>query len=396
VVAADACASYGFELPDLGQDILDEARKRARAEVIRFGNPLDLGNISHLSSFSSVVEKALCSAEFDGVVFIQVSQMTIEREVTQQLAKSISALSSRLRKPVAVVMEIPLEERIFMEKNLNFPFFFDPTEAIQSLAIQNQYRKINEKITPAGDLDEATLPVKDIEEWFRTIEREGRQPLLDEAFDLLEMAGVPTVPWRMARSQEEALGAAEDLGYPLALKAVSPSLLHKSDRGGVSLNVSDDKSLLEEYRRLNSISNDISGIMVQKMMPQSREIIIGGKGDPSFGPVILVGLGGIMVEVFRDVQIRLAPIDTATALQMLTALSGADLLGRFRGMQESDRNAAARMMARVSVLMKDFPQIQEMDLNPVALDNGGKGAFALDARILLTKGPGVSKSPRMN
>jgi len=384
VVAADACAMYGFQLPALGQDILDEARKRSRAGVIRFGNPLDLGNISHLSFFSSVVEKALCSADIDGVVFILVSQMTIEREVTQQLSKSLSALSLRLGKPVAVVMEIPLEERILMEKDLDFPFFFDPTEAVQSLAIQNQYRKCNKEITPAVDPDAEPLPAIDIKDWFRTIERENRQPLLHEAFDLLEITGVPTVPWRMARNQEEAVEVAESFGYPLALKAVALSLSHKSDKGGISLNVSDHKTLLREYQRLNSISNDISGIMVQKMLPQSREIIIGGKKDPSFGPVILVGFGGIMVEVIKDVQIRLAPIDTATALQMLTALSGANLLGRFRGMQAADLNAVARMMVKISLLMNDFPQIQEMDLNPVSLDNGGKGAPALDARILLT------------
>ena len=271
-----------------------------------------------------------------------------------------------------------------MEKDLDFPFFFDPTEAVQSLAIQNQYRKCNKEIAPAADFEAETLPVKDIKDWFRTIKRENRQPLLHEAFDLLEIMGVPTVPWRLAKNQEEAVGAAESFGYPLAVKAVAPSLSHKSDKGGISLNVSDEETLQREYQRLNSISNDISGIMVQKMLPQSREIIIGGKRNPSFGPVILVGFGGIMVEVIKDLQIRLAPIDIATALQMITDLSGANLLGRFRGMQEADLNAVARMMVKVSLLMNDFPQIQEMDLNPVSLDNAGKGALTLDARIFLT------------
>ncbi len=120
------------------------------------------------------------------------------------------------------------------------------------------------------------------------------------------------------------------------------------------------------------------------MAPASRELIIGAKRDPSFGPVVLVGLGGIMVEVIKDVSTRLAPVDIKTALQMLGELSGRRILGRFRGMHEADLDAAARILVQVSLLMHHFPQIQELDLNPVSLNDDGKGAVALDARLLLS------------
>jgi hypothetical protein len=134
---------------------------------------------------------------------------------------------------------------------------------------------------------------------------------------------------------------------------------------------------------LQKVSDDILGIVVQKMAPTSRELVIGGKRDPSFGPVVLTGMGGIMVEVMKDVSLRLAPIDTDTAMAMLGELSGKRIFGRFRGMREADLQAAARILVQVSLLMHHFPQIREMDLNPVSLNDDEEGALALDARVLI-------------
>jgi acetyl-CoA synthetase (ADP-forming) len=127
----------------------------------------------------------------------------------------------------------------------------------------------------------------------------------------------------------------------------------------------------------------VVGVVVQKMVTSSRELIMGGKRDSSFGPVVLAGLGGIMVEVLKDVRMRLAPVGEETAARMLRELSGARILGPFRGMPEADIEAAARILAQVSLLMHHFPRIGELDLNPVSLNDDGKGAVALDARLLL-------------
>jgi acetyltransferase len=385
VVAADACARYGFHLPALGRDILDEARSRGRSGVVRAGNPLDLGDVYDLACYFGVVEKALRQEDIDGVVFIQVSQMLTEREATRQLVERLAALSAQFRKPVAVVMEVPLEERLYLEKTLDFPFFLEPTEALQALSVQFRGLKADgaaARVEP--DVD--TIPLGEIERWVRAIEKEERQPLLHESLELLDRTGVATVPWRMVENLDEALEAAGTLGFPVALKAVSPSLLHKSDRGGIALNVRDQELLHREWQRLQHISDDISGIVVQKMAPAARELIIGAKRDPSFGPVVLVGLGGIMVEVLKDVRMRLAPVDSRAALKMLQELAGARILGSFRGMHEADLLSAARILARISQLMHHFPQIRELDLNPVSLDDAGKEAVVLDARVLLTLG----------
>ena len=392
VLAADLCANYGFRLPPLERDILDEAQSRSRAGVIRLGNPLDLGDIFDFSFYISIVEKVLRQKDIDGVVFIYVSQMLTEREATRRFVENMAALSLQSGKPVATVMDIPFEDRVHLEKNSNFPFFLEPAEAVQALAVLSEWSKTDasDRLKPESDTaapshDTLTIPVKKIEKWFGDIGRQNRQPLLHEALDLLDLTGIPTVPWQMARSLDKALEASENLGFPVALKAVSPSLLHKSDKGGLALDVRDAESLRNEWRRLQNVSDDIMGIVVQKMAPASRELVAGGKRDPSFGPVVLTGLGGIMVEVMKDVSIRLAPIDTDAAMEMLGELAGKRILGRFRGMREADLKAAARILVQVSLLMHHFPQIREMDLNPVSLDDEGKGAVALDARLLIAE-----------
>jgi acetate---CoA ligase (ADP-forming) len=391
VVAADACAKYGFRLPPFGRDILDEAQDRSRAGVIRLGNPLDLGDIFDLPFYNRVVEKVLQQPDIDSVLFILVSHMSGEQIATRRVVENLFALSSQSGKPVATVMEIPFDERIRLAKTSNFPFFLDPVEAVQALAIRLKSSETDaaKRLKPQSDVsalhvhDALTIPVDKVEKWFGDIERQNRQPLLHEVLDLLDLTGIPTVPWRMAMSLDKALAASEDLGFPVALKAVSPSLLHKSDRGGLALDVRNAESLRDEWHRLQKVSDDIAGIVVQKMASASRELVVGGKRDPSFGPVVLTGLGGIMVEVMKDVSMRLAPIDTGTAMEMLGELSGKRILGRFRGMHEADLKAAARILVQVSLLMRHFPQIREMDLNPVSLDDEGKGAVALDVRLLI-------------
>jgi acetyltransferase len=382
VVAADVCARCGFHLPALGREIEEETRSHARAGVIRSGNPLDLGDVYDLSFYLNVVEKALRQDDIDGVVFIQVSQMMVEREATRGLVESLSTLSVKFGKPVAVVMEIPLEERALLEKSSEFPFFLEPAEAVQALATQYKWGN-SDKPGPVEVGQAAALPLEGIERWFSTIEREKRQPLLHEALDLIDRTGISTVARRMAGSLDEAVAAAGDLGFPVALKAVSPSLLHKSDKGGLALNVQGTESLRIEWKRLQEVSDDVLGVVVQKMVPASRELIIGAKRDPSFGPVVLVGLGGIMVEVIKDISMRLAPVDIEGARQMLRELAGSRILGRFRGMREANLDLAARILVQASLLMHHFPRIQELDLNPVSLDDAGEGAVALDARVLL-------------
>jgi len=386
VVAADACAIYGFHLPPIDREILDEAKNYARANVISLGNPLDLGDID-MPFWAKLTAGILSQKDIEGVLFIIESHMSMETAAVLELGEKLPALSAQFGKPVAIVLLIQFDDRVNLEKNSDYPFFVDPVEAVQALAANLQWSKTHAARRVKSESEVAstplTIPVNDIEKWFGEIERRNRQPLLHDSLHLLDLTGIPAAPWRVARSLDEAVSASNSVGFPVALKAVSPSLLHKSDRGAIALNITDADSLRNEWHRLQKVSDDILGIVVQKMAPTSRELVIGGKRDPSFGPVVLTGMGGIMVEVMKDVSLRLAPIDTDTAMAMLGELSGKRIFGRFRGMREADLQAAARILVQVSLLMHHFPQIREMDLNPVSLNDDEEGALALDARVLI-------------
>jgi acyl-CoA synthetase (NDP forming) len=386
VVAADACARSGFSLPTLHENILREAERHARAGVIRLGNPMDLGDIFDLDFYLSVVDAALRQENIHGIVFIHVSHMLSEQEATRRLIDRLTRLSGEHGKPVAVVVEVPLEERALLEKTANFPFFLEPTDAVQGLEVLHRYGSLDrEKATNVRPLTEDNLP-GGVAGWTERFARENRQPLLHEALTLLDMIGVSTVPWQMTTSLEEALHAAGRMGYPVALKAVSHSLLHKSDKGGIALNVGDPMRLEAEWHRLQTVSADLAGIVVQKMVSASRELIVGAKRDPTFGPVVLVGMGGIMVELFKDVSMRLAPVGTAEALEMLGRLQGRKILGEFRGMKEADLRSVAEVIVQVSKLIHGFPQVREIDINPMSMDGEKNRVVALDARVLMGEG----------
>lgn len=385
VVAADCCARHGFSLPPLDEKLLEAVREKLRAGVIRLGNPMDLGDLYDLPFYLNVVEGVLRQDDIDGAVFIHVTQMAVEREASRQLLQALWKLSWQYEKPVALVVEIPFEERIYLQKTLDFPFFSEPVEAVEALALQREHTEA----AKARAAETVSIPAFDESKaasWLQTFDVKNRQPLLHEALELMELIGIPTVPWKMTENLSEAFEAAREIGYPVALKAVGPSLLHKSEKGAVSLNVAEKAELEREWLRLSALASDVSGVIVQKMFFSSRELIIGARRDSSFGPVVLVGLGGIMVEVLKDVCMRLAPLGQEAAAQMIRKLSGARILGAFRGMAEADIEAAAQILVKVSLLMDHFPQIAELDLNPVSLNDDGKGATALDARLLLRLG----------
>ncbi len=219
--------------------------------------------------------------------------------------------------------------------------------------------------------------------------REGRRVLLlHEAYELLACYGLPVPRWRLARSPEEAAEAAEELGAPLALKIVSPDVLHKSDVGGVALGVRGPREAAEAYRRI--VENverakpgaRIVGVLVQEMVPQGLEVLVGGVRDQVFGPLVAFGLGGVLVELYEDIAFRVAPIHRVDAVDMIREVRASKLLEGYRGMPPRDVDTLIDILVRVSRLMAEAP-IAELDINPLMLYERGGGAKIADARILL-------------
>lgn len=213
----------------------------------------------------------------------------------------------------------------------------------------------------------------------------GSRPVMldpEQAYTLLAQYGVPMPAQQLVRDldPDAAAAAAGALGFPIVLKAVASSLVHKSDGGGVQLNLDDPAAVLAAAGRMRAEIQDLRGYLVQQQMPGGLELIIGCKRDPAVGPLVLVGLGGIWVEALQDVAVRLAPVTAAEARTMLGELRGAALLTGLRGRPGIDFDAVIDVLVRVSQLARDQPQLSELDLNPVFA--GQAGVVAVDVRVL--------------
>jgi acyl-CoA synthetase (NDP forming) len=203
-----------------------------------------------------------------------------------------------------------------------------------------------------------------------------------QAMALLAAHGVATPPFRFAQGEQEASAACAELGYPLVMKVVSPDILHKSDVGGVKLNIVDEAAAGVAYRELAALGQKAAfhGVITYPMLGQAREVILGFTRDAQFGPVIAFGLGGIYTEVLKDIRLGLAPLDKEAALTLIKGIKTYPLLAGVRGEAPADLGALAEMLVKFSELPFIYPQLAEADLNPVFVYE--QGAVAADARLI--------------
>jgi acetyl-CoA synthetase (ADP-forming) len=222
----------------------------------------------------------------------------------------------------------------------------------------------------------------------------GRSQLTEvEAKDLLRAAGVPVAETKLATTADEAATAADAIGYPVVIKIVSPEIVHKSDIGGVVLNVADADAARATFDQISSAvasaapNAEIDGVAVQAMVPQGTEVIVGATTDPQFGSVMMFGLGGVFVEVMKDVAFRIVPLEKRDAHQLVREIKGFPLLEGARGTEPADLDALEALILKVSELVEANPEIAELDLNPIfAYPNG---TIAVDAHIVLAAEEGV-------
>jgi len=223
---------------------------------------------------------------------------------------------------------------------------------------------------------------------FAKVRKAGRTNLLEtEAKEVCMDYGIPVARFSLAKSEKEAVRFAEKLGYPIVLKIVSPDIVHKSDVGGVIVNLKDSKDVQKAYNQM--ISNvkkykpkaRIVGVMVQEMAPASTEVIVGAVKDSQFGQVVMFGLGGVFVEVLKDVTFRIAPIAEEDAWEMISEVKAYPLLKGYRNMPLVDLDAIVKILLNTSKLVSEHEEIKELDLNPILVYE--KGAKTVDARIIL-------------
>jgi acyl-CoA synthetase (NDP forming) len=223
---------------------------------------------------------------------------------------------------------------------------------------------------------------------FDVAKSEGRNFLFEhEAKNLCGYYGMPITKILVAKTEEEAVKAAEDIGFPIVLKIVSPQVLHKSDAGGVLINIENEAGIRGGYNKIlenvkaHVPDAKITGILVQEMAPNGTEVIVGSTNDPTFGPTIMFGLGGIFVEILKDVSFRLAPITKVDAEEMVKEIKAYKILEGVRGMPPVDQDTIVNLLLSTSKMLMECPEINELDLNPVLVYE--KGAKIVDARIIL-------------
>ncbi len=382
VMGADAAEQTDFELPSLPDALRDKIRELMPPGVIDPGNPIDLGTIFDFSAWVRIIEDALKTLRPNAILLSHNYANETEIAAARKLFAALARLARTHQVPIALVATTIASELRWLQKNLNYPVFTEVDEAVRALAAARDWhtRRLPSQL-PARPVSAGREAVE------RLLANHQEGPLLtSEALDVIQAYNIRTPISAFAIGPEEAVLAAEDIGYPVALKALSRQVSHKTELGGVILNLPDASAVQRAYRQLQArfLDFEMEGALVQAMITGGHEMIVGGRQDPSFGPVVMMGLGGIYAEVFQDVAFRVAPITRQDAEAMLHELKSRRLLEGVRGSPPADVESLYDTLIAVSQLLTNFPQIAELDINPLMVTD--HWAFALDARILLASG----------
>ena len=374
VLLADAVHHHGFELAAFSDSLFDFVRKEVRAGVIRMTNPLDLGDVFDLRFYTRIIEKVLQDPDVDGLVFGHTYMHGINIPPTQELIRSAKSLSDRYGKPVVFFMIAGRKYFFTLKETSDFPIFADPEQAIKSLALSYQHylnRSGSSRDSSASPLPPPAVTAQDSPP---AAKKGYMNP--NVVFRLLKSCGLPVADFALADNTAAALTAAKEIGYPVALKTADPDILHKTEARGVILDIPGPRALRDACGEMKA---DV--YLVQKMAGPGQEVIIGGRRDREFGPVILFGLGGIFTEVLRDVALRVCPIDRAQALDMIEETKGVRILRGFRGQSAADIEALADCLVNVSRLLVADPEIGNLDMNPLLVYEKNRGCLVVDAKI---------------
>ena len=391
VIAADACETSGLTLAEFPRDFLEEIEKHFRASVIKLTNPLDLGDLFDLEIYLKIIDRTLAYEGVDGIVFLHTFNATFEGQKSRDLINQIIELSKKYDKPVAIYVSSEDQEVSYLKKNLQHPIFTQVVETVRALELNRRYYAEKERRQKPAEIPFFGVDKKSARSHLAKARGERRDLLLHEAAEILRLYGIPIVRGIPVPDEAEAIRAAKELSFPVAMKVISKQISHKSDVGGVQLNLRSEMGVADAYRDMTQRIRQaypeamIEGVLIQPMVTGGRELIVGGRQDAQFGPVVMVGLGGIFVEVFGEVSVRVAPISRGEALEMIDKLRGSAMLRGARGTKPSDIEAAAEVLLRLSQLLCDLPEVQEIDINPLRVFQEKEGCLALDVRMILKK-----------
>ena len=387
IMATDACIRYGMELAKFGEYTL-KSLKFQMPPSANIKNPVDvIGDAKH-DRYRSALDAVSADAGVDQIVVIVTPQTMTD---VVEIAEVVGETKEFCDKPIVACFmgAVDVSPGVDLLRKHGVPCYTFPEDAMQALSVRERFARWTR--SPVLGYKQFEVDQTGVNALFAEELAAGRNQLVEiKALGVFEKYGFPIVPHALARSADEAVEAAKRVGYPIVLKISGPKILHKTDVGGVKLNLTDDDSVRAGYEEMITTVKEkmgadveIWGVVVQKMLPRGKEIILGMTRDARFGPLLMFGLGGIYTEALRDVSFRLAPIRENVAAEMVKDIRSYRLLEGVRGERPSDMGALADCMLRLSQLVTDHPQIKELDINPLFVYPRGEGAMVAEARVLL-------------
>jgi len=386
IMASDAIERAGLHLASL----TTETKQHLQAllpPAASVANPIDVLGDALADRYALAIEAALKDPTVGAVLVVLTPQVMTQIPET---AEALGRLSEQSGKPVfgAFMGDLAIREGVEVLHRYSVPNYQVPERAVAAIAAMWNHRQwLN---TPPLDVKQFDFDRSTVRAVFDRVRAEERTTIGDaEAREVLEACGISLPKSDLAKTADEAVAAAESIGYPVVMKIASPDILHKTDIGGIKLNIAsandvrDAFDLLVYRGRRYMPDATIWGCQVQQMIKGGREVIIGMNRDPQFGPLLMFGLGGIYVEALKDVTFRVAPIDRREANEMLGEIRSVRLLRGVRGEKPSDMAAIADTVLRISQLVTEFPEIVELDINPLMVFEAGRGALAVDMRMAL-------------
>ena len=383
ILAADALESRDLVLPELSEELQARIMQELPAEASA-SNPVDLIAGAQVSEFRHSVREILNSGEVDTLIVIYVpTSPTGMIDIGTAIREEAEAYEGDTTIISVFMQSERISELMSSEKATipTFPFPENAARALSRVVRHGEWLQRDPGMVPTyDDIDPegARLVVVD------ALARMGEDGGWLEAADVdavLGSFGITLPATEVASDADEAVEAARRIGGKVVLKVISPSALHKSDVGGVLLDLSGEDEIREGFDRVTSAVDEHEGVLVQEMVEGGHEILIGMTEDPNFGPLLVYGLGGVYVELLKDVAFRLSPLTDVDAAEMIDEIKGADLLRGYRNMPLGDLEAVKETLLRVSSMVAQIPEITEMDLNPVKVLEPGNGVRAVDARI---------------
>jgi acetyl coenzyme A synthetase (ADP forming)-like protein len=386
ILATDALEHAGLQIARLSSGTT-EALTDYLPGAASVANPVDVLGDALADRYERAIRLVLDDSNVDGLIVIVTPQAMTEIE---QTAHAVGRMAQDSVKPVLACFmgEARIEAGVDVLWQYGVPNYPFPERAAAALEAMSAYRHELER--PAFDVQRCEACMPRVRELFDRVRSEGRITIGDaEAWTVLDAYGFSVPESHLAKTTDEAVAFAEQIGYPVVLKIASPDILHKTDVGGVKVNLGSatdvrDAFDLMVYRAGRYVPDArIWGCQVQQMFPAGREVLLGMSRDPQFGPLVAFGLGGIYVEALKDVAFRVAPFSRQEAEEMIREIRSYALLEGVRGEPPADHEAMVDALLRISQLVTDFPEIVELDINPLMVFEEGHGAVAIDMRLVL-------------